>query len=62
MINNYAFLETIEEEQLTSTSAYYIAIISKNKEALEKNKEEFEFAIRNVNPRIDIEQLKNKKN
>ena len=61
LINNYAFLETIEEEQLTSTSAYYIAIISKNKEALEKNKEEFEFAIRNVNPRIDIEQLKNKK-
>lgn len=61
LINNYAFLETIEEEQLTSTSAYYIAIISRNKEALEKNKEEFEFAIRNVNPRIEIEQLKNKK-
>lgn len=62
LINNHNFIETIEEENMTSASSYYLAIISKNKEALEKNKEEFELACSNVVPRLEIEQITNKKN
>ena len=62
LINNHNFIETIEEENMTSASSYYLAIISKNKEALEKNKEEFELACSNVVPRLEIEPITNKKN
>ena len=62
LINSHNFIETIEEENMTSASSYYLAIISKNKEALEKNKEEFELACSNVVPRLEIEPITNKKN
>lgn len=62
LINNHNFIETIEEENMTSASSYYLSIISKNKEALEKNKEEFELACGGVVPRLEIEQITNKKN
>lgn len=62
LINNHNFIETIEEENMTSASSYYLSIISKNKEALEKNKEEFELACSGVVPRLEIEQITNKKN
>ena len=47
---------------MTSASSYYLAIISKNKEALEKNKEEFELACNGVIPKLELEQITNKKN
>ena len=62
LINNHAFIETIENENMTSASSYYFAIIGKNKEALEKNKEEFEHACYGVIPKLEIEQITNKKN
>ena len=62
LINNHNFIETIENENMTSASSYYIAIIAKNKEALEKNKEEFELACSGVIPKLIVEQIKNKKN
>src|SRR5574344_44556 len=62
LINNYSFIETIESENMTSASSYYFAIISKNKEALDKNKEEFELACSGIVPRLEVEQITNKKN
>lgn len=61
LINNHNFIETIEEENMTSASSYYLSIISKNKEALEKNKEEFELACSGVVPKLEVEQITNKK-
>ena len=61
LINNHNFIETIEEENMTSASSYYLSIISKNKEALEKNKEEFELACGGVVTKLEIEQITNKK-
>ena len=60
LINNHNFIETIEEENMTSASSYYLSIISKNKEALEKDKEEFELACGGVVPKLEIEQITNK--
>ena len=62
LINNHNFIEAIESENMTSASSYYLAIISKNKEALEKNKEEFELACSGVIPKLELEQITNKKN
>lgn len=62
LINNHNFIEAIENENMTSASSYYLAIISKNKEALEKNKEEFELNCSNISPKFEIEQITNKKN
>lgn len=62
LINNHNFIEAIENENMTSASSYYLAIISKNKEALEKNKEEFELNCSNISPKLEIEQITNKKN
>jgi len=62
LTNNHNFIESIEAENMTSASSYYLAIISKNKEALEKNKEEFENACNNVIPKLELEQITNKKN
>ena len=62
LINNHNFIEAIENENMTSASSYYLAIISKNKEALEKNKEEFELNCSNICPKLEIEQITNKKN
>lgn len=60
--NNHNFVETIEYENMTSASSYYFCIISKNKEALEKNREEFELTCSNIVPKLEIEQINNKKN
>ena len=62
LMANHNFIETIENENMTSASSYYFAIISKTKEALDKNKEEFELACSNIVPKLEIEQIKNKKN
>lgn len=61
LLNNHNFIETIEEENMTSASSYYLAIISKNKESLEKNRDEFELACFSIIPKLEIEQIKNKK-
>lgn len=61
LLNNYGFIETIEEQNMTSASSYYFAIIAKNKEELEKSKEEFEKTCDAIIPRLDIELVDNKK-
>ena len=62
LISNHNFIEQIENENMTSASSYYFSIIAKNKESLEKNKEEFEIACSEIVPKLEIEQIKNKKN
>ena len=62
LISNHNFIEQIENENMTSASSYYFSIIAKNKESLEKNKEEFELACSEIVPKLEIEQIKNKKN
>ena len=62
LVSNYNFIETIENENMTTASSYYLAIISKNKDALSKNREEFELACGNIIPKLEIEQINNKKN
>ena len=61
LVNNHNFIEMIEEENMTSASSYYFAIICKNKEALEKAKEDFERICDGVTPKLDIELVDNKK-
>ena len=61
LINNYNFIETIEEENMTSASSYYFALICKNKEALDKAKGDFEKVCSQIVPRLDIEIVDNKK-
>ena len=61
LINNHDFIEMIEEENMTSASSYYFAIICKNKEALEKAKEDFERTCDAIIPKLDIELVDNKK-
>ena len=61
LINNYNFIGAIEEQNMTSASSYYFAIICKNKEALEKAKEDFEKACDAIIPKLDIELVDNKK-
>ena len=61
LVNNYSFIETIEEENMTSASSYYFVIICNNKESLEKAKDDFENTCETINPRLDIELVNNKK-
>ena len=61
LINNYNFIEEIEKQNLTSASSYYFAIICKNKEALDKAKNDFERACNEIMPKLDIEPVNNKK-
>ena len=61
LINNHDLIEMIEEENMTSASSYYFAIICKNKEALEKAKEDFERTCDAIIPKLDIELVDNKK-
>lgn len=61
LINNRNFIEMIEEENMTSASSYYFAIICKNKESLEKAKEDFERTCDSIVPKLDIELVDNKK-
>ena len=61
LLNNYNFLDIIENENLTSASSYYFAIICNNKEALDKAKEDFEKTCDAIIPRLDIELVDNKK-
>ena len=51
----------IESENMTSASSYYFAIITKNKEALDKAKEDFERTCDSIVPKLDIELIDNKK-
>lgn len=61
LINNYNFIGAIEEQNMTSASSYYFAIICKNKESLDKAKEDFERTCDAIIPRLDIELVDNKK-
>lgn len=61
LVNNYNFIESIEAENITSASSYYFAIICKNREALEKGKEDFENTCDQIIPKLDIELINNKK-
>ena len=61
LINNHNFIEMIEEQNMTSASSYYFAIICKNKEALDKAKEDFERTCDAIIPKLDIELVDNKK-
>lgn len=61
LINNYNFIGAIEEQNMTSASSYYFAIICKNKEALDKAKEDFERTCDAIVPKLDIELVDNKK-
>ena len=61
LINNYNFIGAIEEQNMTSASSYYFAIICKNKEALDKAKEDFERTCDAIIPKLDIELVDNKK-
>lgn len=61
LVNNYNFIGAIEEQNMTSASSYYFAIICKNKEALDKAKEDFERACDSIIPKLDIELVDNKK-
>lgn len=59
--NNKAFIDVIEQENITSASSYYFALIAKNKEMLEKQKEEFERLCYSTIPKLQIDQITNKK-
>ncbi len=59
--NNKDFIDVIEQENITSASSYYFSLIAKNKEELEKSKEEFERQCSSTIPRLNIEQIFNKK-
>lgn len=61
LVNNYNFIGAIEEQNMTSASSYYFAIICKNNEALDKAKEDFERTCDGIIPRLDIELVDNKK-
>ncbi len=61
LINNYNFIGAIEEQNMTSASSYYFAIICKNKEALDKAKDDFEKTCDSIIPKLDIELVDNKK-
>ena len=50
LTSNLNFIDAIESENMTSASSYYFAIISKNREALAENREEFELACASVVP------------
>lgn len=61
LINNYNFIETIEGANMTSASSYYFVIICKNKEALDKAKEDFEKTCDSIIPKLDVEFVDNHK-
>lgn len=61
LVNNHNFIEMIEEENMTSASSYYFAIICKNKEALDKAKDDFERTCGAIVPKLDIELVDNRK-
>ena len=61
LVDNRNFIDVIEEDNVTTASSYYFCLISKNKESLEKNKEDFERLCLSVIPKLEIEPVDNKK-
>lgn len=59
--NNKEFIDVIEQENITSASSYYFSLIAKNKEELEKYKEEFERLCLSTTPKLEITNITNKK-
>lgn len=59
--NNKEFIDVIEQENITSASSYYFSLIAKNKEELEKYKEEFERLCLSTVPKLEITHITNKK-
>lgn len=59
--NNKEFIDVIEQENITSASSYYFSLIAKNKEELEKYKEEFERLCLSTVPKLEIANITNKK-
>lgn len=62
LIDNRNFIDVIEEDNVTTASSYYFCLISKNKENLEKSKEDFERECFSTIPKLEIEPINNKKN
>lgn len=61
LIDNRNFIDVIEGDNITTASSYYFCLIAKNKESLEKLKEDFERCCYSTVPRLEIEQIVNKK-
>ena len=61
LTDNRNFIDVIEEDNVTTASSYYLCLISKNKESLEKNKEDFERLCLSVIPKLEVTQINNKK-
>jgi len=61
LVDNRNFIDVIEEDNVTTASSYYFCLISKNKESLEKSKEDFERLCLSVIPKLEIEPVDNKK-
>ena len=61
LVDNRNFIDVIEEDNVTTASSYYFCLISKNKESLEKSKEDFERLCLSVIPKLEVEQVDNKK-
>ena len=61
LMDNRNFIDVIEEDNITTASSYYFCLIAKNKESLEKLKEDFERCCSSTVPRLEIEQIVNKK-
>ncbi len=60
LIDNRNFIDVIEQDNITTASSYYFCLIAKNKESLEKQKEDFERTCLSTIPKLEIEQVKNK--
>lgn len=61
LISNHSFIEMIEDKNMTYSSSYYFAVISKSRELLEKNCNDFETVCSEIIPKLEIEKIKNKK-
>lgn len=61
LTNNLNFIEQIENENMTSASSYFFAIICKSKEELNKNKDVFEMTCSSIIPSLNVELITNKK-
>lgn len=61
LVDNRNFIDVIEEDNVTTASSYYFCLISKNKESLEKCKEDFERLCLSVIPKLEVEAVDNKK-
>lgn len=55
--SNKALIECIEEEHLTTSSKYYLVVISKNIDSLNKTIDDIEIATMNIMPKLYIDSI-----